>query len=72
VTHNLGLSHSRIILERHGCERGTRLVLPAYTGKRDHGTDIAAATAELGHLAPGIERLALQSDGRGHLHSGLC
>src|SRR5262249_30368240 len=72
VTRNLGLSHSRIMLERHGRERGARLVLPAYTGKRDHGADIAAATAELGRLAPGIERLPLQRGGRGPLHSGWC
>src|SRR6266446_420881 len=72
VTHDLGLGHSRIMLKRQSRKRGIRLVLPAYSGKRDHGADIAATAAELGRLARGIERLALQSDGGGHLHfSGL-
>src|SRR5947208_10930425 len=71
VTHNLGLGHSRIVLERHGRERGARLILAAYTGKCDHSADIAGVGKGSGRLAPGIEGLTLQSDSGGHLHSGM-
>jgi hypothetical protein len=51
------------MLKRHGNERSTRFVLSANAGEGNDGADIAAAAAELGCLAGGVERLALQSDG---------
>jgi hypothetical protein len=61
VTCDFGFRHPRIMLERHGNERSTRFVLSADAGEGDDGADITAA--QLRHLARGIERLALQSDG---------
>src|SRR5262249_26334034 len=67
VARDLGLGHARVMLERHGRERGAALVAAADAGEGDHGADIAAALAGLCRLARGVERLALQSDGGGHL-----
>src|SRR5262245_21223772 len=67
VARDLGLGHARVVLERHGRERGSALVAAADAGEGDHGADIAAAMAELCRLAGGVEWLALQSDGGGHL-----
>src|SRR5262249_47506188 len=67
VARDLGLGHAWVMLKRHGRERGTALVAAADAGEGDHGADIAAAVAELCRLAGGVERLALQSDGGGHL-----
>src|SRR5262249_12074847 len=67
VARDLGLGHPRVMLERHGRERGTALVAAADAGEGDHGAEIAAAVAELCRLAGGVEWFALQSDGGGHL-----
>ncbi len=67
VTRDLGLGHARVVLERHGRERSAALVAAADPGEGDDRADIAAAAAQLCRLARGVERLALQSDGGGHL-----
>ena len=45
VTRDLGLGHSRIMLERHGDERRARLVAAADAGEGDDGADIACGRA---------------------------
>jgi hypothetical protein len=58
-TRDLGLGHVRIMLQRHGEQRSTRLVASADAGERNDRTDIAATATELLRLAGGIERFAL-------------
>jgi len=66
VSRDLGLGHSRIMLERHGKERRARFLTPANAGECDDGPDIGTPARKLGRLIRGIERLALQTDGGSH------